>query len=220
MSVLKAGTLLAIILACTISAAGYEPVFQRIRDARLCNNVKDEEEDNAVNKKSHLKLCASEGYAHDIECDDRRILDNDCIESILSITSSFSSEHFDVAAALDLLDLNISIRRISIYVSSAAAMNNSQLGIEIDLFLTPRIWWYVVDEPSSLELPSSPPAPGGTTNTTTLIRFDRMQHQLEVPLRHLANKQYPSSESACAASVLLLGRHDMGHPGWWSIMAR
>jgi len=211
MAVLKAGTLLAIILACTMSA-GYEPVFRRIRDARLCNNVKDEDRRNAasIDAPSHLKLCASEGYAHDIECDNRRILDDDCVESILSI-STFSSEHL----ALDRLDLNISIRRISIYISSEATVNNSQLGIEIDFFLTPRLWWYVVDEPSSLEL-TNPPV--GTN--TTLIRFDRMQHQLEVPLRHLANKQYPSSENTCAASVLLLGRHDMGHPGWWSIMTR
>jgi len=93
------------------------------------------------------------------------------------------------------------------------AVNYSQLGVEIDFFLTPRMWWYVVDEPSSLELA---PPPDGTT--TTHIRFDRVQHQLEVPLRHLANMQYPS-ESVCSASVLLLGRHDMGHPGWWSIMA-
>ena len=216
MAVLKVGTLLAIILACTMSA-GYEQVFRRIRDARLCNNVKEEEDRRnatSIDALSPLKLCASEGYAHDIECDDRRILDDDCVESILSITS-FSSEHFDVAAALDLLDLNISIRRISIYVSSASTMNNSQLGAEIDLFLTPRLWWYVVDEPSSLV--TDPPT-GGTN--TTLIRFDRLQHQLEVPLRYLANKQYPSSERTCAASVLLLGRHDMGHPGWWSIMTR
>lgn len=52
----------------------------------------------SIDAPSPLNLCASEGYAHDFECDDRRILDDDCVESILSITS-FSSEHFDVAAA-------------------------------------------------------------------------------------------------------------------------
>jgi len=156
--------------------------------------------------------CVSEGYTHDVACDSRRISNDECIESIITISSSFSPElHFE---ALEHLDLNISIRRISIYLSSTVAVNYSQLGVEIDFFLTPRMWWYVVDEPSSLELA---PPPDGTT--TTHIRFDRVQHQLEVPLRHLANMQYPS-ESVCSASVLLLGRHDMGHPGWWSIMAR
>ena len=184
-------------MAYCIPSMGSRPNFKRIRDARLCNNAE-------MSTHTTSTVCTTEGYARDITCDDRYIKDDDCLESIITM-SSFSEE------LLEQMDRNISIRRISIHLSAIQMINYTQLGFQIDTFLTPRLWWYVVMEPSDME-PISP-------NGTALIMFDRVHHQLEISLRHLANIQYPLAHQ-CVASVLLLGRHDMGHPGWWSVMAR
>ena len=48
---------------------------------------------------------------------------------------------------LPTIDSDITFRRIIIKLTSTENLDIKQIGIEIDKFLLPRLWWYVSKEP-------------------------------------------------------------------------
>lgn len=170
--------------------------FHLLKDSRLCNN--------GDTLRYNTTMCRNPGDIHEFPCDTRKLEPEDCKEAALDM------EKFTSANLMELLptvDTDLTIRRIVIKIE-AESVNVTEVGKEIDAFLTERLWWYAHKEPFHWN-----------KHSHRIVVLDRITHDLEQELRKIAALQFPADAEVCAKSALQLNHHDFYHPGWYSMLA-
>ena len=102
---------------------------------------------------------------------------------------------------------DVTIRRITITIDDLQSDQVESVGHELDKFLTPRPWWYVVKEPHVWQ-----------ENIEHEIVLERYHHDFEAFLQYIASVQYLTSPM-CNQAILLLERAPFIHPGMGSCLA-
>ena len=173
--------------------------INQLQDFRLCNNAK-----------SHLRVetkCTNEGYGERKPCDERVIHIEDCKEVVIQM-SNFTLE--SLLNKVPTIDSDIKFRRILIKLQFETMDSGmfARLGLQIDMFLLTRPWWYITKEPYEWNQ---------DTHGNHILMIDRVQHGFEKEQRLLSNRQYRTSEG-CSKTAMMVGRADVVHPGWLPIL--
>lgn len=106
----------------------------------------------------------------------------------------YSNEEF--LSELENIDKNIGVRRLHINILEKEEYLNSQIGLTIDKFLTPRLWWSILKENYY----------GKHGHHETHIFLLRYHVNFEPHLVFTSKLQYPESLKNCEESQLALGR--------------